>query len=115
MREVGRVRALLERYAGEASEPPVSDADELPGDGAVDLLCARMGLTTFERQIVIMCAAPDLDGRFAAVLACAHGDATRTYPTFGLALAALNEPHWSALTTWPSRAIMAEPVLSPGG
>ena len=58
------------------------------------------GLTSFERKIVVLCAAAELDGRFGEVLGTAQDDPARAYPTFGLALAAFPDAHWSALTPW---------------
>jgi hypothetical protein len=55
-------------------------------------------LSPFERDLLLLCAGVELDSTFAALCANAQGDPRRDYPTFGLALAALPEAHWSALT-----------------
>ena len=47
--------------------------------------------------MLLLCAATELDGNIAPLCARAAGDPARPYPTFGLALTALAEPHWSAL------------------
>ncbi|HYT50001.1 MAG TPA: hypothetical protein VEL78_06390, partial [Pyrinomonadaceae bacterium] len=64
---------------------------------ALDQLCVIFGLTQFERTLLLLCAGIELDSRFAPLCAAAQGDASRTHPTFSLALSALPEPHWSAL------------------
>jgi hypothetical protein len=64
----------------------------------LDRLCSTFSLSAFERAILLLCAGMELDSGFAAVCAQANGDSARPYPTFGLALAALPAPHWSALT-----------------
>jgi hypothetical protein len=110
-----RVRAALRRHAGDvpdgAAEPaPVpagsggsarsgaSGADlALPG-AALDLVRSVFGLSPFERDVLVLAAAVELDGSFPALCARAHGDDSRPYPTFGLALAALDGAHWSALS-----------------
>ncbi|WP_367326330.1 AAA family ATPase [Streptomyces sp. HUAS ZL42] len=69
-----------------------------PGTAPLDALVACFGLTAFERDIVLLTAADELDPTAAARCAAAAGDPQRAYPTFSLALAALAEPHWSALT-----------------
>ncbi|WP_317620107.1 ATP-binding protein [Streptomyces sp. CBMA156] len=46
----------------------------------------------------MLAAAPAIDPTAAARCAAAGGDPGHTYPTFSLALAALDQPHWSALT-----------------
>jgi len=72
-------------------------AQALPAPAALDTLCSSFGLSPFERNLLLLCAGPELDGTFAALLAAAQGDPARSYPTFSLALAALPEAHWSAL------------------
>lgn len=65
---------------------------------ALALVCQGFRLSPFERDVLLLCAGVELDARFAALCAAAHGDSARPYPTFGLALAALPGAHWSALT-----------------
>ncbi|MFE1800210.1 ATP-binding protein [Streptomyces sp. NPDC059517] len=69
-----------------------------PGTGPLDALVDCFGLTPFERDLVLLTAACELDATTAARCAAASGDPERAYPTFSLALAALADPHWSALT-----------------
>ena len=103
MAEVARVRHALDRTSGLApdhqppAEPSLVDfADGAPP--ALVSLSAAFGLSPFERDILLLCAAAELDGGVAVLCAGAAGDPARPYPTFGLALAVLGEPHWSALT-----------------
>jgi hypothetical protein len=98
---VAELRGVLERYAvskaggaqviagqpGQLTDPPPQ----------LGILSAAFGLSEFERSIVLLCAAVELDSSFAGLCATAQGDAARQYPTFSLALAALDQPHWSAL------------------
>lgn len=105
------VREALERHierAGgneaAASEPGRTKqalqtaADAMPSQPALETLCATFGLSPFERDVLLLSAGVELDSSFARLCAAAQGDLSRAYPTFGLALAALPEPHWSALT-----------------
>ena len=76
---------------------------ELPRSGAhapfaLDVLGAAFGLSSFEREVLVLSAGVDLDGSFAALCAEVNGDPARPYPTFGLALAMLPDAHWSALS-----------------
>ncbi|MFE4519293.1 ATP-binding protein [Kitasatospora sp. NPDC056783] len=97
------VAAVLSRVDAHASGTAVPTA---PGRGgrrpvavsALDTLCSCFGLTPFERDVLVLAAAPEIDPTAAARLAAASGDPARAYPTFSLALAAFEEPHWSALT-----------------
>jgi hypothetical protein len=96
--------ARLQRATAAADQSRVAQqalkaaARALPAPSALDMLCSAFGLSRFERHILLLCAGPELDSSFASLYATAQGDPQRTYPTFSLALAALTEPHWSALT-----------------
>ncbi|HKP03808.1 MAG TPA: AAA family ATPase [Chthoniobacterales bacterium] len=101
MAAVATVRAALERHAHrtdaeparEEAQPPIAASD----DSALSNLCRAFGLSAFERSVLLLCAGMELDSGFATHCASAQGDPRKTYPTFSLALAALPEPHWSAL------------------
>jgi hypothetical protein len=104
------LRAALERHAAspgkkDGPETPQEperaswETDEaMPAPPALESLAAAFGLSRFERDLLLLCAGMELDSGFAALCAEAQGDDRRTYPTFGLALAALPGAHWSALT-----------------
>ncbi|MGI5470434.1 hypothetical protein [Streptomyces sp. CA-132043] len=88
---------------GTAVEPaPAASAAPAAPNGAsvatLDALTTCFGLSSFEREIILLAAAAELDPTTNARCAAAAGDPTRAYPTLSLALAALAEPHWSALT-----------------
>ena len=115
MAAVAEVRAILERFpqgedhhtVKQLSEPaPKFDSQPksaMTDPPALDTLCRFFGLSMFERLLLLMCAGSELDSRFPTVCASAHGDARRTQPTFGLALAAFEGAHWSALS--PARPL----------
>lgn len=63
----------------------------------MDHLCEAFALSPFERDVLVLCAGMELDSAFASHCAAAQNDPRCAYPTFGLALVALPEPHWSAL------------------
>ena len=73
-------------------------AGQLPGPSALETLTADFGLSEFERDVLLLCAGPELDASFSSLYAAAQNDPQRTYPTFSLALAALPNAHWSAIT-----------------
>jgi hypothetical protein len=84
---LGVVRAALEGSDGATAEEELrTTAADLPAPAALDTLVAGFGLSEFERDLVLLCAGPELDSSFPV----------RT-PTFGLALASLPEAHWTAL------------------
>jgi hypothetical protein len=80
-------------------ELPGSDraGDEAAGRIALDEVTGRFNLSPFERHLLLLCAGVELDASFADLVGGLQGDVTRILPTFGLALAALPDAHWSAL------------------
>jgi hypothetical protein len=102
--ELSRVRKVLLRHTkeNEAHEPatsvdPGNDVDEEIAQSALSNLCAIFSLSPFERDILLLCAGMELDTAFATDCIAASGDPRKACPTFGLALSALADPHWSAL------------------
>jgi hypothetical protein len=128
MTALAEVRAALERHVEppgrlEAPASAPTDPEDAGGESqpssappALETLSRRLGLSAFERAILLLCAGVELDASFAGVCGAAQGNSARAYPTFGLALAALAEPHWSALA--PSAPLrrwrLIEIALQPG-
>jgi len=65
---------------------------------ALERLRTLFGLSSFERDLLVMCAGHALESRFMAGCAGAQDDGHTTWPTFGLALTVLGNPHWSAVS-----------------
>jgi hypothetical protein len=96
--------ARLRHKLGLTKEPPGEESlnwirEIMEAPSAIDALAQLFELTTFEREILLLCAGAEMD----AVLASQYGDsrnpAVKASPiTFGLALGVLVDPHWSALT-----------------
>jgi ATP-dependent 26S proteasome regulatory subunit len=84
----------------EASEnsggEPAPPSEELPS--ALTILGDRLGLSDFEKNILLLCAAMELDTRIAALCARAQDDPGKPFPTFALALALFDEASWDALS-----------------
>src|SRR6185312_5980524 len=101
--------------ATDADEPPVARplvaavpddgvAAAAPGDDegghtpALSVLANRLGLSAFERDVLLLCIGMELDTRFPALCAQAQHDPARPYPTFALAFAVFDAPSWDALS-----------------
>lgn len=71
----------------------------LPAPAAIDTLSDLFGLSVFERDLLLLVAGVEMDAELGRVCAAAlgHTQAPRPQATFGLALAALDHSHWSAL------------------
>ncbi|MFG2882703.1 ATP-binding protein [Streptomyces sp. NPDC048297] len=105
---IRRVLARVDAHAARVTDQGTGGAPATGPDTAVvpapetaaplDALVTCFGLTPFERDLVLLTAADELDPTTGARCAAATGAPQRAHPTFSLALAALDGPHWSALT-----------------
>ncbi|RCJ29407.1 ATPase [Nostoc minutum NIES-26] len=104
------VRQALKSYiARQKGEPEVSLLDiqlqladieaSMPAPPALSQLCHILGLSSFERDILLMCVAMNFTPNFPSLCADAQGNEKLCYPTFALALEALPDASWSALRT----------------
>jgi hypothetical protein len=84
-----QVHAAEQRMrAAESSDPPP----------AMTLLARRTGMTDFERDVLLLCVAIELDTRMAPLCARAQDDASRPFPTYALAMAVFENPSWDAIS-----------------
>src|SRR5207253_741004 len=86
--EANLAQAAADLAAATAVEPPP----------ALVLLARRFGLSRFEQETLLLCAAMELDTRTAALCARAQDDPARPFPTFALALSLFDEPAWDVLS-----------------
>lgn len=110
-----RVRVALQQYVARSQGKEFTDinngavlaeldpiTDQLSPPPNLLSLCQAFGLTNFERDVLLLCAGVELSASFAQLCGTVNG-AQQAYPTFSLALAALPEADWSALT--PARPL----------
>lgn len=107
---LGAVRTALSEHCDRANtDPRLTDetdhaaelgriAQTMQYEPAIETVVRLFRLSPFERDVLLLCAGVELESDFASLCGFAHGDPHRNYPTFSLALAALPEPHWSALS-----------------
>jgi hypothetical protein len=69
--------------------------DQLP---ALLVLSQLLSLSEFERDVLLLCIAVELDIRIAGLCGRAQGDQNKTYPTFALALSLFDEPRWDVMS-----------------
>ena len=77
----------LKRIAGKMSAPP-----------AIEKLVQQLGLSTFERDLLVWCAALELNTGFAELTSSIQQNPSSALPTFTTALAVLPNAHWSAIS-----------------
>lgn len=76
-------------------------AKSLPGPCTLDAIAHAFCLTSFERDLLLFCAGPELDFGFASLCGRACGGSLSggpCLPTFALACRVLPKVHWSAFT-----------------
>ncbi|MEG3928223.1 ATP-binding protein [Microcoleus sp. D3_18a_C4] len=115
MAALAKVRKALEHKAGQAEngkQPPTAGQEQWESS-ALEQLCHSFGLSTFERDLLLLCAGMELDASFASLCALAQGEPQKPYPTFSLALSALDAPHWNALT--PNAPLRRWRLIEVGG
>ena len=81
--------------AAMAERQTAADIDPPP---ALHILADRLGLSDFERDTLLLCAATEFDPGMAELYARAQGNSARTFPTFALALSLLDDPSWDGLS-----------------
>jgi hypothetical protein len=80
------------------SELALQEAERIEPPPALHQLRARLGMSPFEEQVLLLCVAMELDTGFGRLCAAAQHDPTRAFPTFALALTLFDEPAWEALS-----------------
>jgi hypothetical protein len=111
--EFARIRTLISGADGNTAGRELSEARAaLPSASAIDLLAQAFGLTSFERDVLLLCASAEME--VATFESCAQVNLQpHSMPTFGMALAQLPEAHWSALT--PVRPLRRWNLVHVGG
>jgi AAA+ superfamily predicted ATPase len=90
--------------AADPSAEAVSLASELATREAADpppalvSVTAKLELSKFERDVLLLACAMELDTRIAARCARAHDDPAKPYPTFALAMSLFDTPSWDVLS-----------------
>lgn len=92
-----KLRLGVEGDASAAQQAVEQARSQMLAASAIDRVTQAFGLSVFERDLLLLCAGVEMDSALAERCAHAHNDAHRTYASLGLALATLDDPHWSAL------------------
>ena len=103
-RAIARVRQALQHHsavihgeqANSADSPPLPPSNLSP-PSALEQLCQALGLSPFERDVLLLCSGMELETGWKQLMVAAQGDVHLSYPTLQLALAALPEANWAKL------------------
>jgi hypothetical protein len=110
-RELDRVYRV---FTGETSAD-VSGEAAVEETSPVKFLSRTFELSAFERDVLLLSAGVELESRFALACAEAQKDPRLIAPTFGMALASLDAPHWSAVNRDAPLRYWRLVDLGPGG
>lgn len=99
--------ACLERLrtAFRGTSPSLSADAQLIADArsrmsetpALDRTIDAFGLSTFERDVLLLALAPEVDAGFLELVAKARNERKASRPTLGVAMSYLDDPDWAAL------------------
>ena len=102
IKSIALIRQALQYKISQITNEEVSFSDswelpEMEEPPAIEQLCQIFGLSSFERDVLLLCAGMEFDGEWASLCAKVAGDTQRNYPTFSLALAVLPQAYWGAI------------------
>lgn len=101
---IAQVRTALEQQLDPQTNrepPPLAPAAPFPADlppPALHTLCDRFQLSSFERNVLLLCAGAALSRTFGRLCAAIQGHEKQTSPSFGLALTLFADGYWQTLT-----------------
>lgn len=98
------VRQILENKL-EGKEQPSIDSFTIPENCALANLCRTFNLTSFERDILLLCLGIEIDPSFAELCAKVQGNPQINYPTLALAISTLPNANWSVYS--PQNSLQA--------
>src|SRR5205823_8537527 len=85
--------ATVDEAAARMSEAAASDPTP-----ALIVLAERLGLSSFECDVLLLCAAAELDPAVGPLCARAQGAPSATAPTFSLAFHLFDDAAWDAMS-----------------
>ena len=83
---------------GAALDALASQSRAMPAPPAIEAVARSFNLSSFERDVLLLCAGVELDSGFAASCAAAQGDPRQCHATFSVAFSVFPNPHWNALS-----------------
>ena len=80
------------------AEQARTEAEQTKSPPALLRLGRQLGLSRFEQDTLLLCAAMELDPNMASLCAAVQGDATKHFPTFALAMGLFKDPAWDVVS-----------------
>ncbi|MCG8365038.1 MAG: ATP-binding protein [Pseudanabaenales cyanobacterium] len=119
LQAIGQILWRLEQFTNReggqtsTSPPEVPTTENFPPDRppALEHICQQFGLSSFERQILLLCAGVEINRTIAALCAANHKD-PKAYATLSLAMAVFGGADWRALS--PKAPLRRWHLIEPG-
>ena len=92
-----KTRTVSDQELREA-ETRMRDLEATATPPRLTVIADRLGLSDFERRLLLLCAAMEFDTRIANLCARAQDNPQRPYPSFALGFALFEQPAWDALS-----------------
>ncbi len=107
-------------------EPPIDSNESIDSVGpvnfdsencpALEFLAGRLGLSDYEKNVILLCVAMEMDTRFPGLCQRLHGDLNKPFPTFSMCMALLDQPAWDAVSPErPLRKFQLIEIIQPSG
>lgn len=100
---VSALDALYKKLESYNNEKIKADKNTFPqlelknSDSAFANICRAFNLSSFESELLLLCAGIELENRFAVLCSKLQDDPAKLYCTLSLTLSVLSNPHWSVL------------------
>lgn len=107
MQELARVEKKLDNKTNNKEPSTIKprsfelepqELEKLTPHFAIEIIKDRFQLSSFETDILLLCAGMELDRGWSWLCGQAQGSDRTNYPTFSLALSTFDNPHWDSIT-----------------
>ncbi len=114
MQEIARIRYVLQQKSEQMSgvirssivpdfypngyHTPPAEVEPISPPPLIEQICQIFRLSSFERDVLLLCAGMEFDSTWGMLCGEAQGDPDLSFPTFGLAFNVLQGGYWAAMT-----------------
>jgi hypothetical protein len=88
---------ITDKQVAKAAQEMQEALEQMPSPAMV-ILSQRLGLSSFEQKVLLLCAAIELDTHIPTLCARAQDNPHQPHPTFALVLTLFDEPAWDVLS-----------------
>jgi len=97
LHDLEQIRLYLENTLEDKETPPPEPKPFSPSY-TLDVLCRIFNLSSFERDVILLCLGFEIEPSFTDLLTKANDDSQNNYPTLAFCISSLPEASWSILS-----------------